>query len=68
MYVQKWQNLVKLSKDIKIYMARTGKTDKTSGNNEIVDKFASCLIMTSILRFSLEQIQNKSERMRDYTF
>lgn len=61
MCVGKCQNLVKLSKDIKFYIACTGKTDKMSENNAIVDNLASCLIMTRILRFSLGQIQNKSE-------
>ena len=27
-YEQKWQNLAKLSKDIKFYVAHKGKTDK----------------------------------------
>lgn len=34
------KNLAKLSKDIKFYLAHVGKTNKTSGNNEIVNKLA----------------------------
>lgn len=64
-YECKWQNLAKPNKDIKCY---TGKTDKTSENNKVVDKLASCLIKTRILKTSREQIQNKPIRMIDNTF
>lgn len=64
---RKWQNLARRSKDIGFYVVHTGKTDKTSKNHETVDKLVSCLIKTSILKFASEQIQNKSERMINYT-
>lgn len=64
----KGQSLVKLSEDIKLYVAHASKTDKTSENNEIVDKSASHLIKTRILKCVVEQIQTKSARMVDYTF
>lgn len=61
----------KLSKDVKYYVAHTGKTDKTSENNETLDKLAICLIKPRILNiyseFAREQIQNKSTGMIDYT-
>lgn len=38
---QKWQKLAKHSKDTKCYVAHTGKTDKTTENNEIVDTLTS---------------------------
>lgn len=47
----------KLGKDIKFYVAHTGKTAKTSKNNEMVDKLASCLIKTRILKFAREQFR-----------
>lgn len=40
----KWNKPAKLSKGIKFYVVHTGNIDKTSENNEIVDKLASCLI------------------------
>lgn len=55
----KWQNLAKLCKVIKLYVAHTGKTDKTSENNEIEHTLASCLIKTRILKFARKQIQNE---------
>ena len=64
-YEWKWKNLIKLSKDIKFNTAHTGKTDKMSENNEIVDKLGSCLIKTRILKFAREQIQNKPARKID---
>lgn len=60
--------MAKPSKDIKFYLAHTGKTDKMSENNEIVDKLPSCLIKTRIFKFAREQIQNKSAGMTGYTF
>lgn len=39
----KRQNLAELSKDMEFYVTHTGKTDKTSENNEIVHKLASWL-------------------------
>ena len=45
-HTQEWQNVAKLCKVIKFYVAHTGKTDKTSENNEIVDKLTLCLIKT----------------------
>lgn len=65
-YVRKWQNLAKLCKVIKFYVAHTGKTDKTSENNETVDSLAPCLTKSRILNFASKQIQNDSEKMTDY--
>ena len=59
------ENLEKLSKNINFYIVHIDRTDETSENNEIVDKLASCLIKTRILKFAREQIQNKSVRMID---
>lgn len=63
--------MVKFSKDIKMDGAHadthTGKKDKTSKNNEIADKLASCSIKTRILKHPMMQIQNKSARMIEYT-
>lgn len=39
---QKWQNLVKFSKDFKFYFTHTRKTDKISESSEIVEKLTSC--------------------------
>lgn len=42
-YEEKGQNLTKLSKDIRFYIAHTGKTDKMCESNEIMYKLASCI-------------------------
>lgn len=52
--------MAKLSKNKTFYLAHTGKTDKMSENNEIVDTLTLCLIKIRILKIAREQIQNKS--------
>lgn len=64
MEMEKQQNLAKTSN----IMAHAGSINKTSENNEIVNKLASCLIRSRILISAREQIQNKLARMIDYTF
>lgn len=53
----------KTSKDIRAYvthvMEHTGKTHKTSKNNETGHKLSSCSIKTRLLKLPREQIYNK---------
>lgn len=45
----------KTLQSIKFCVAHTSKTDKMSGNNEISDKEAACLIKVRILKFAREK-------------
>lgn len=62
-----WVEMAKDSNDIRVYvthvMEHTGKTHKTSKNNETGHKLSSCSIKTRLLKLPREQIHNKLSRI-----